>query len=164
MNSEGALDTSCGLLCENLIGTIIIYNMDIVGLDYDIYLYICAVLFNYYTSISDIRWTLFLLRTLLEVVNRANEELLSANGCSDSFSCKNTPWSLYFPPPALCTDNGVMVAWAGIEKMQAGIVDDFSEITGGGFEPIPRWPIGPAIPKEDEAIFRKRIKAKNPST
>jgi glycoprotease/Kae1 family metallohydrolase len=27
------------------------------------------------------------------------------------------------PPPELCTDNGVMIAWAGVEMMRAGLVD-----------------------------------------
>ena len=36
---------------------------------------------------------------------------------------KSDPLKLFFPPPALCTDNGVMVAWAGIEKIKLGISD-----------------------------------------
>lgn len=36
---------------------------------------------------------------------------------------KTKAMKLIFPPPALCTDNGVMVAWAGIEKLQLGISD-----------------------------------------
>lgn len=36
---------------------------------------------------------------------------------------KTKAMKLVFPPPALCTDNGVMVAWAGIEKLQLGISD-----------------------------------------
>jgi N6-L-threonylcarbamoyladenine synthase len=27
------------------------------------------------------------------------------------------------PPPALCTDNGAMVAWAGVERLRLGLVD-----------------------------------------
>jgi N6-L-threonylcarbamoyladenine synthase len=42
---------------------------------------------------------------------------------------------LICPPPKLCTDNGVMIAWAGIERYQAGLIDDY-EITT-----IPKWPI-----------------------
>jgi N6-L-threonylcarbamoyladenine synthase len=30
---------------------------------------------------------------------------------------------LALPPPALCTDNAVMVAWAGIERLQRGLAD-----------------------------------------
>lgn len=39
------------------------------------------------------------------------------------------------PPPALCTDNGAMVAWAGIERLASGLTD------GLDFAPRPRWPL-----------------------
>ncbi len=39
------------------------------------------------------------------------------------------------PPLNLCTDNGVMIAWVGVEKMQCGSVD------GLDFKPRPRWPL-----------------------
>ncbi|NCP62742.1 MAG: tRNA (adenosine(37)-N6)-threonylcarbamoyltransferase complex transferase subunit TsaD [Alphaproteobacteria bacterium] len=39
------------------------------------------------------------------------------------------------PPLNLCTDNGVMIAWAGIEKMKHGSVDALD------FKPRPRWPL-----------------------
>jgi N6-L-threonylcarbamoyladenine synthase len=39
------------------------------------------------------------------------------------------------PPPALCTDNAAMVAWAGIEKMRLGQTDSLD------FAPRPRWPL-----------------------
>ncbi|KAJ1966610.1 Mitochondrial tRNAs modification protein, partial [Dimargaris xerosporica] len=39
------------------------------------------------------------------------------------------------PPPQLCTDNGVMVAWAGIERMAKGCLD------GYGIGIVPRWPL-----------------------
>lgn len=42
---------------------------------------------------------------------------------------------LVVPPPALCTDNGAMVAWAGLEKLRAGQIDGLS------FAPRPRWPL-----------------------
>eukprot|EP01084_Bolivina_argentea_P161320 280847_1 len=37
--------------------------------------------------------------------------------------CKDRPlsWRLLIPPPSLCTDNGVMVAWSGIEKLKQGL-------------------------------------------
>ncbi len=45
------------------------------------------------------------------------------------------------PPPALCTDNGAMIAWAGLERLKSGLVD------GLDFAPRPRWPLDPDAPK-----------------
>ncbi len=42
---------------------------------------------------------------------------------------------LIMPPPALCTDNGAMIAWTGIERLRLGLVDDLT------FAPRPRWPL-----------------------
>ena len=49
--------------------------------------------------------------------------------------------ALALPPPALCTDNGAMVAWAGVERLRLGLTD------GLDFAPRPRWPLDPAAPK-----------------
>lgn len=38
-------------------------------------------------------------------------------------------------PPALCTDNGVMIAWAGIERLRLGLIDSLET------EPRARWPL-----------------------
>jgi N6-L-threonylcarbamoyladenine synthase len=35
----------------------------------------------------------------------------------------------------LCTDNAVMVAWTGIERLRLGLVDELD------FAPRPRWPL-----------------------
>jgi N6-L-threonylcarbamoyladenine synthase len=53
------------------------------------------------------------------------------------FEQLTTKYELPFiaPPPELCTDNGAMVAWAGIEKMRCGLQD------GLDFKPRPRWPL-----------------------
>ncbi|MRG70967.1 tRNA (adenosine(37)-N6)-threonylcarbamoyltransferase complex transferase subunit TsaD [Alphaproteobacteria bacterium HT1-32] len=49
---------------------------------------------------------------------------------------------LVAPPLALCTDNGAMVAWAGLERYRLGMTDDFT------FAARPRWPLDPdADPK-----------------
>jgi len=42
---------------------------------------------------------------------------------------------LVAPPIRLCTDNAVMVAWAGIERLRAGLTDPFDHA------PRPRWPL-----------------------
>ena len=42
---------------------------------------------------------------------------------------------LVVPPPGLCTDNGVMIAWAGVERLQRGLTDELD------FKARPRWPL-----------------------
>jgi N6-L-threonylcarbamoyladenine synthase len=43
--------------------------------------------------------------------------------------------ALVAPPIRLCTDNAVMVAWAGIERLRLGLTDPL------GHAPRPRWPL-----------------------
>jgi N6-L-threonylcarbamoyladenine synthase len=47
-------------------------------------------------------------------------------------------YRLHVPPPALCTDNGAMVAWAGAERLARGWTD------GLDFQARARWPLDPA--------------------
>ena len=42
------------------------------------------------------------------------------------------------PPVKLCTDNGAMIAWAGLERLRLGHTDSLD------FRPRPRWPLDPA--------------------
>ncbi|KAJ2780746.1 Mitochondrial tRNAs modification protein [Coemansia interrupta] len=39
------------------------------------------------------------------------------------------------PEPRLCTDNGVMIAWAGVERMRVGLLDPYT------IDFIQRWPL-----------------------
>src|ERR1700761_1980243 len=43
--------------------------------------------------------------------------------------------SLVAPPPALCTDNGAMIAWAGAERLALGLTDSLD------VAPRARWPL-----------------------
>ena len=45
------------------------------------------------------------------------------------------PLPLIAPPIALCTDNAVMVAWCGIERLRLGLADSLE------IPPRPRWPL-----------------------
>ncbi|KAJ2799302.1 Mitochondrial tRNAs modification protein [Coemansia guatemalensis] len=54
---------------------------------------------------------------------------------------------LICPPPRLCTDNGVMIAWAGIERLRRGLLDPYD------VDFIQRWPLDqlkqmPYVPRE----------------
>ena len=63
--------------------------------------------------------------------------------------------SLVTPPPRWCTDNGVMVAWAGAERLALGLAEEPPAPWLGGGEGggegegarrevplLPRWPLG----------------------
>ncbi len=44
------------------------------------------------------------------------------------------------PPLNLCGDNGAMIAWAGLERLKLGLVDDMSAVAR------PRWPLDALAP------------------
>ena len=56
---------------------------------------------------------------------------------------------LVVPPPQLCTDNGVMIAWAGHERLRLGLVD------GLDVPARARWPLDPSA----EAAIGAGVKA-----
>jgi len=53
---------------------------------------------------------------------------------------------LVVPPPELCTDNGAMIAWAGIERLRLGMID------GLDAPGRPRWPLDP---KSERSLINK---------
>eukprot|EP00262_Sarcandra_glabra_P020625 TRINITY_DN8327_c0_g1_i1.p1 TRINITY_DN8327_c0_g1~~TRINITY_DN8327_c0_g1_i1.p1 ORF type:complete len:473 (+),score=84.38 TRINITY_DN8327_c0_g1_i1:52-1470(+) len=58
---------------------------------------------------------------------------------------KKNGLKLVCPPPRLCTDNGVMIAWTGIEHFRLGRFDPpppANEPEDSVFDLRPRWPLG----------------------
>jgi len=61
----------------------------------------------------------------------ANQSIRSSlNNLCDKFG-----FTFYAPPLELCTDNGVMIAWAGLERFRCGLIDTLD------VKPRPRWPM-----------------------
>jgi N6-L-threonylcarbamoyladenine synthase len=52
--------------------------------------------------------------------------------------CAKHAMRLVAPPIALCTDNAAMIAWAGLERLRAGLTSDGE---GMAFVPRSRWPL-----------------------
>ncbi|WDI32937.1 tRNA (adenosine(37)-N6)-threonylcarbamoyltransferase complex transferase subunit TsaD [Hyphococcus flavus] len=53
--------------------------------------------------------------------------------------CAANSWRLIVPPPKYCTDNGAMIAWAGAERLAAGLIPDQAEAMR--LAPRARWPL-----------------------
>lgn len=92
--------------------------------------------------------------TLIEAA-RGPSTLVVAGGVAANGAIKATlkeltgtrGWRLVYPPPKYCTDNGAMIAWAGIERLRAGLAP--SQDAALSFPPRARWPL--AEPPEGRA-------------
>ncbi|MDX2073807.1 MAG: tRNA (adenosine(37)-N6)-threonylcarbamoyltransferase complex transferase subunit TsaD, partial [Alphaproteobacteria bacterium] len=75
-----------------------------------------------------------------QTVRAALSELLTEHGMT-----------LIAPPIPLCTDNAAMIAWAGIERYHAGMIDSLD------FEPRARWPLTEIsaykTPRDSRGVF-----------
>lgn len=60
--------------------------------------------------------------------------------------CAREKFAICVPPPALCTDNAAMVAWAGVERSALGLFDDLS------VAPRARWPLGDIAAGENRDV------------
>merc|ERR1712086_809974 len=77
------------------------------------------------------------------------------------------------PPPRLCVDNGIMVAWAGIERLRLGLYEVPPSESGveHAIEIRPRWPLGERdarsqtqkLPKGQKRKFTGVEKGKGPA-
>jgi len=84
-------------------------------------------------------------RNAVSLAGGAVRTLVAAGGVAANTMLRNRLVSLareaglafVAPRPALCTDNGAMIAWAGIERLKLGLTDPLD------FAPRPRWPLDP---------------------
>jgi len=56
-------------------------------------------------------------------------------------TCQKQGWKMIVPPPKYCTDNGAMIAWAGLERLATGRTLPRKESLS--FTPRARWPLAP---------------------
>ena len=57
--------------------------------------------------------------------------------------------ALVVPPPALCTDNGAMIAWAGAERLALGLTDGLDVV------PRARWPLEDVVGARLAEVYPK---------
>eukprot|EP00897_Mesotaenium_endlicherianum_P009810 jgi/Mesen1/8858/ME000053S08266 len=73
---------------------------------------------------------------------------------------------LVCPPPHLCTDNGVMVAWAGLERFRLGLIEPPPQTDEPDFVRVDiraRWPLGEALSPPVERLRSSKRRGVFPS-
>lgn len=71
--------------------------------------------------------------------------------------CRRHGWRLVVPPAKYCTDNGAMIAWAGIERLRAGLIPSLESALA--FAPRARWPLAEPIAGREHGGGKKGPKA-----
>ncbi len=71
--------------------------------------------------------------------------------------CERKNWRLVAPPAKYCTDNAAMIAWAGAERLAAGLVPD--QTAALAMAPRARWPLAPPPAGKELGGGRKGPKA-----
>lgn len=71
--------------------------------------------------------------------------------------CQTQGWRMIVPPPKYCTDNGAMIAWAGAERLAAGLAP--AHEAAMGMAPRARWPLAPPPAGQEIGGGRKGPKA-----
>ena len=67
--------------------------------------------------------------------------------------CEKEGYRLSMPPVSLCTDNGAMVAWAGLERFALGLTDGLET------SPLARWPMEALERTTETELGRRRVPA-----
>ncbi len=109
---------------------------------------VCDICASFQAAVSDAladRVSRALNRFREEFPNTDNPALVVAGGVAANAAikqaleklCRRTGFRFIAPPLKLCTDNAAMIAWAGIEHLNAGIDDD----DAFDFVPRSRWPL-----------------------
>jgi N6-L-threonylcarbamoyladenine synthase len=97
-------------------------------------------------SVADrVRVGMAMANAQLELDPRAGRHLVIAGGVAANRRLRagladvaaNAGYALHVPPPALCTDNAAMVAWAGAERLLRGWTDGLDVAARA------RWPLDP---------------------
>jgi N6-L-threonylcarbamoyladenine synthase len=81
-----------------------------------------------------------------EFPDRADPALVVAGGVAANRTlkatlqrqCREAGFAFVAPPLKLCTDNAAMIAWAGIERLRAGLAEEEDAFA---FVPRSRWPL-----------------------
>lgn len=100
---------------------------------------ICDVCASFQECVSDI--LLDRVKNAMQMVERQNIKIndfvitggVAANNFLREKLEKHINLNVFFPPNNLCTDNAIMVGWAGIERLQRGYIDSLN------FAPRSKW-------------------------